>query len=61
LRNGVPDGTYQDFMTGFVANDEDVWGRLVGVAVAHDGALFVTDDGAGTIWRVASGVRRGAN
>jgi glucose/arabinose dehydrogenase len=61
LRNGVPDGTYQDFMTGFVANDEDVWGRLVAVAVAHDGALLVTDDGAGTIWRVASGVKRGAN
>ena len=30
-----------------------VWGRPVGVAVAHDGALLVTDDGNGTLWRVA--------
>jgi glucose/arabinose dehydrogenase len=61
FRNGVPDGTYQDFMTGFVASDEDVWGRPVGVAVARDGALLVTDDGGGTIWRVASGAKQGAN
>jgi glucose/arabinose dehydrogenase len=25
----------------------------VGVAVAHDGALLVTDDGNGTLWRVS--------
>jgi glucose/arabinose dehydrogenase len=30
-----------------------VWGRPVGVAVARDGALMVTDDAAGTVWRVA--------
>jgi glucose/arabinose dehydrogenase len=53
LGNGTPDGSYQDFLTGFVANDESVWGRPVGVAVAHDGALLVTDDASGTIWRVA--------
>ena len=29
-----------------------VWGRPVGVAVAHDGALLVTDDGGGMLWRV---------
>jgi glucose/arabinose dehydrogenase len=53
LRNGVPDGTYEDFLTGFVADDRGVWGRPVGVAVARDGALLVTDDGGGVIWRVA--------
>ncbi|MDB5482826.1 MAG: sorbosone dehydrogenase [Caulobacteraceae bacterium] len=52
-RNGVPDGTYEDFLTGFVADDRSVWGRPVGVAVAHDGALLVTDDDGGVIWRVA--------
>jgi hypothetical protein len=31
----------------------NVWGRPVGVAVAKDGALMVTDDGSGTVWRVA--------
>ena len=40
-------------MTGFVADDFSVWGRPVGVTVAHDGALLVTDDGGNVIWRVA--------
>jgi glucose/arabinose dehydrogenase len=52
LKDGVPTGEYQDFITGFVINDSDVWGRPVGVAVAHDGALLVSEDGNGTIWRV---------
>ena len=50
---GVPTGEYEDFMTGFVADDESVWARPVGVAVAHDGALFVSEDGNGTLWRIA--------
>ena len=49
----MPAGEYEDFLTGFVLDDEDVWGRPVGVAVAHDGALLVTEDGNGTVWRVA--------
>jgi len=52
LRDGVPTGEYEDFVTGFVINDSDVWGRPVGVATAHDGALLVSEDGNGTIWRV---------
>ena len=50
---GKPTGEYEDFMTGFVVSDEQVWGRPVGVAVARDGSLFVTEDGNGTIWRVS--------
>jgi glucose/arabinose dehydrogenase len=53
VKNGVPTGEYDDFLTGFVVNAASVWGRPVGVAVAHDGALLVTDDGNGTLWRVA--------
>jgi glucose/arabinose dehydrogenase len=49
---GKPTGEYEDFMTGFVISDQ-VWGRPVGVAVAKDGSLFVTEDGNGTIWRVS--------
>jgi len=52
LKDGVPTGEYDDFITGFVVNDNDVWGRPVGVAVAHDGSLLVSEDGNGTIWRV---------
>src|SRR5262249_17470422 len=51
LKDGVPTGEYEDFMTGFVVNDSSVWARPVGVAVAHDGALLVSEDGNGTMWR----------
>ena len=53
LQNGQPTGGYEDFLTGFVVNDSQVWGRPVGVAVAHDGALIVTEDAGGTVWRVS--------
>ena len=53
LENGVPTGEYEDFLTGFVVDNRDVWGRPVGVAVAHDGALLVTEDGNGTLWRIS--------
>ena len=52
MKDGVPTGEYEDFMTGFVINDSEVWGRPVGVTVTHDGALLVSEDGNGTIWRV---------
>ena len=53
VSHGVPTGEYDDFLTGFVVDNDRVWGRPVGVAVAHDGALLVTEDGNGTLWRVA--------
>jgi glucose/arabinose dehydrogenase len=52
LKDGVPTGEYEDFVTSFVVDDRRVWGRPVGVAVAHDGALLISEDGNGTIWRV---------
>jgi len=53
VRDGKPTGEYEDFMTGFVTRDGHVWGRPVGVAVAADGALFVSDDGGEVIWKVS--------
>jgi len=53
FKDGKPTGDYRDFMTGFVLSDDDVWGRPVGIAVAKDGSLFVSEDGSGTIWRVS--------
>lgn len=53
LKDGVATGAYEDFLTGFVVNDQTVWGRPVGVTIAHDGALLVTDDAGGTLWRVS--------
>jgi glucose/arabinose dehydrogenase len=62
LKNGRATGEYEDFLTGFVTADGSVWGRPVGVAVADDGALLVSDDGAQTIWRVAYvGAKRHGN
>ena len=55
LDHGVPTGAYDDFLTGFVVDNRSVWGRPVGVAVAHDGALLVTEDGNGTLWRISYG------
>ncbi len=52
LHDGVPTGAYEDFVTGFVIDGKQVWGRPVGVAVTHDGALLVSEDGGGSIWRV---------
>ncbi len=54
LENGKATGAYEDFLTGFVTESGDVWGRPVGVTTAKDGALLVTDDGSGTIWRITS-------
>ncbi len=52
LKNGKATGEYEDFLTGFVTSDGKVWGRPVGVAVAKDGSLFVSDDGSRSIWHV---------
>jgi glucose/arabinose dehydrogenase len=51
-QTGHASGEYEDFLTGFVVDDENVWGRPVGVTVAPDGSLLVSDDAFGSIWRV---------
>ena len=53
MKDGHATGAYEDFLTGFVTSDGNVWGRPVGVAVAKDGSLFVTDDGTKTVWHVS--------
>ena len=53
LKDGHATGEYEDFLTGFVTPEGNVWGRPVGVAVAADGSLMVTDDGSNSIWRVS--------
>jgi glucose/arabinose dehydrogenase len=53
MKDGKPTGVYEDFLVGFVDDDNSVWGRPVGVAVTHDGSLLVSDDGSGSIWRVS--------
>jgi len=52
-QSGHASGEYEDFMTGFVVDNGHVWGRPVGVTVAPDGSLLVTDDGSKSIWRIS--------
>jgi glucose/arabinose dehydrogenase len=55
LEKGKASGIYQDFLTGFLTPEGQAWGRPVGVAVAQDGSLYVTDDGSMSIWHVSYG------
>jgi glucose/arabinose dehydrogenase len=52
---GRPSGPMEDFLTGFVADDDQslVYGRPCGVVVLPDGSLLVADDAGNRIWRVA--------
>ena len=58
---GKASGEYQDFMTGFVLPSGDVWGRPVGITVAPDGSLLVSDDGSNSIWRISYSGNAGSN
>jgi len=53
LKNGKATGEYLDFLTGFLTPQGEPWGRPVGVGVAPDGSLMVSDDGSNSIWRVS--------
>jgi glucose/arabinose dehydrogenase len=52
MHGGHATGEYDDFLTGFVTPDGNVWGRPVGVTIANDGSLFVSDDGSRSVWHV---------
>ncbi len=53
MKDGHATGEYDDFLTGFVTPDGQVWGRPVGVTVGSDGSLYVTDDGSRSVWHVS--------
>ena len=56
--DGKPSGLPKDFLTGFLSDGGDAYGRPVGVAVAKDGALLVADDVGNIVWRVATNAAR---
>jgi len=55
FKNGEPAAKPEDFLTGFdpKPHEKDVEGRPVGVAVAKDGSLLVSDDVGNVVWRVS--------
>jgi glucose/arabinose dehydrogenase len=52
FKNGKPSGAMEDFLTGFVANSTEVYGRPVVAALLQDGALLVVDDESSKLWHV---------
>lgn len=54
MKDGKPTGVYEDFMTGFVLDEDKVWGRPAGIAVTQDGALLVSEDANGVIYKVTA-------
>ena len=58
FKNGkLIDNSYEDFVSGWLPSEEsnEVWGRPVGLLVAADGSLLITDDEANKVWRVSYG------
>jgi len=56
FKDGRPDGSYENFVTGFWVSGQhraEVWGRPAALAVMKDGSLLIGDDTGGTIWRVS--------
>jgi glucose/arabinose dehydrogenase len=56
FKDGKPSGDPQPFLTGLVPDPakSNVFGRPVGVTIAPDGALLVSDDSAGRIYRITA-------
>jgi glucose/arabinose dehydrogenase len=55
FKDGRPDGSYENFMTGFWVGGTapaQVWGRAAALAFDRDGSLIVADDLGGSLWRV---------
>ncbi|HWZ80058.1 MAG TPA: sorbosone dehydrogenase family protein [Candidatus Sulfotelmatobacter sp.] len=55
FQDGFPSGEPRPFLSGFVPDPvgKQVYGRMVGVAIARDGSLLVSDDAQNLIWRVS--------
>lgn len=55
FENGRPSGGYEDFVTGWMGDENrpEVWGRPVDLVVMRDGSILISDDGANMIWRVS--------
>jgi glucose/arabinose dehydrogenase/cytochrome c2 len=53
MKDGAPTGEYEDFVTGFIVDNGDAWGRPVAAVELTDGSLLFSDDGGNAIFRVS--------
>ncbi len=53
MKNNVPTGEYEDFVTGFIVDDGNAWARPVAAEVAADGSLLMSEDGNNVIYRIS--------
>lgn len=51
MQGGNP-GAVQDFASGWLTDEGQVWGRPVDVLTGTDGSLYVSDDSGGVIYRI---------
>lgn len=61
IAGGEVAGRPVDFATGWLKSDSSSTGRPVGVVIAADGALLISDDKAGIIYRVDYDTRRASS
>ena len=56
FENGAPQGPPEDFLTGFIQdeNKAEVYGRPIGIADQAVGSLLVSGDADGTIWKISA-------
>ena len=53
MKSDQPVGDYEDFLTGFIVDNGNVWGRPVATTELKDGSLLLSDDGANVIYRIS--------
>jgi glucose/arabinose dehydrogenase/cytochrome c2 len=53
MKNNQPTGDYEDFLTGFIVDNGNVWGRPVATTELPDGSLLLSDDGGNVIFRIS--------
>jgi len=54
FKNGKPAGPPREFLTGWMLSpdNDEVWGRPVGLLELPDGSLLVSDDAGNKVWRI---------
>jgi glucose/arabinose dehydrogenase/cytochrome c2 len=55
MKSDQPTGDYEDFLTGFIADSGNVWGRPVATTELKDGSLLLSEDGGNVIYRISYG------